>query len=112
MIYNAGFDFRFIMAKCMKFGINAPEFLGSDILDLMQVMLTGRIGYLRTYQKPGTLHDWTTYFFGPQDKMSAAEILTAFENGDYELINNYNRNQVLRVYMLLSLMRYIGVPDA
>ena len=112
VIYNAGFDFRFIMAKCMKFGINAPEFLGAEILDLMQVMLKGRVDYLRTLQKSGTLHEWTTYFFGPQDRMSAAEILTAFEAGDYDVINNYNKNQVLRVYMLLSLMRYIGVPDA
>lgn len=112
IIFNAGFDFRFIIAKAMKYGIYARNFIGAEILDEMQVMLQGREEYLRTLQKPGTLNEWCSYFFGPQSEVTAEEIIYAYENDAFDIINTYNREQVNRLYLLLSLMRYVGVPDA
>ncbi|MBW1717747.1 MAG: ribonuclease H-like domain-containing protein, partial [Deltaproteobacteria bacterium] len=56
--YNGSFDYRYIIARAMYYGLPCSEFHRAEVLDLMRAMKYGRMSYLWGDQPAGSLDNW------------------------------------------------------
>ena len=105
--YNVSFDYRFIFAKCMAYRIKCEKLVGMNLYDLMQVMKQVKTEYVFTLNKPGTLDQWTEYFFGEKEPLSTEEQLKAWKEGRISDIVESSRKGVELTLLLWALIEYV-----
>ena len=106
--YNVAFDYRFIFAKMMRYGIRSAKFVGADLYDLMQVMKQVKTQYVFNQNKAGHLHEWVEYFFGMQIAHTPQDILKAWKDKRIDYILDVNKKDVEATYRLWYLVNYVS----
>ena len=107
--YNLNFDLRFIFAKCLRYRIKFPELTTSDWLDLMIIMRQVKQRGVISYNKPGTLGEWSEYLFGIVKKYKAKDVVDLWKKKAYEEIIKHNREDLDILFKLLSTINYVLV---
>lgn len=96
--YNILFDFRFIFARCLKYGIKSNGFFKSIITDLMHIMKSVRNLY--SYNKAGTLDEWSCFLFDSGKIHLDDKIGELYSQGKISEIVEYNRKDVELTFKL------------
>jgi len=109
--YNVAFDFRFVFATAMKHRVQAPEWVNSDLYDVMTQMEQVNQTFVPGFNKPGTLDDWAATLFGLEPPATQEEVLKAWASGNYGLVEEYNKYKVRATHLLWALGQYVfGEP--
>jgi hypothetical protein len=106
--YNAAFDYRFIFAKAMKYGLQMPDFAKASITDVMQIMEQVKEAFVYGYNTPGKLDEWTQYFFGISGLLTYEQVLEAWDKKDLDAIASHNVRKVEQVTLLYALTLLAG----
>ena len=105
--YNFAFDIRFIFATALRYRKQCPEFLNSEIVDLMQIMKQVKQEFVFGSNKAGTLDQWGIYLLNKKTPYTQMEVLEYFAAGDPDPIILYNKVKVDMTYEIYNLVNYV-----
>ena len=105
--YNVDFDFRFIFVECQKYRIQAPNFMKSDLYDLMQVERTGQPAFVSTVNKRNKLAEWSELLLGLEKTGTFEELIEAWEKGDLEFIIDHVLTDIVLTYGIWVLDQFV-----
>ncbi len=103
--YNLSFDMRFLLAKCLKYEIPAPELFNALFTDVMDNVRAVRKMY--SYNKPGKLDDWLQYIFGIGKLEKTGSIKNLYGRHEFTRIINYNKQDVEMTLALWQRIRIV-----
>lgn len=104
--YNAGFDYRFIIVKAMKYGLGCQEWFNTYIIDLMRALQYGTTEYVWGSPVSGKLTDWAEYYFNDPKLITDADMIKAWSDGRFSVVEDFASGQVRRTYNLWLLWDY------
>ena len=112
--YNVSFDYRFIYAVCQKYRLTARNFVGTKLVDLMQIQKQVKEEYVFGYNPAGTLEEWSTYLFGTQPYAKQEQVWKWNKAGNVEEIINFNSDKLVKSYFLWVLNKVVegSIPGA
>lgn len=96
--YNGIYDFRYIVAVCLKKNIRLNQFQYVEIIDVMKILKEMNRGH--NFIKPGTLNQWSTYLLGQGKLAKGGSINDLLAQGRLLDIIEYNRRDVKLTYEL------------
>lgn len=105
--YNAPFDYRFLFAAATRYRIQAPVLFAADVYDLQDVYDKVRPGQVFGRNRSGSLEDWSIYLLGFGKPSTAEEVLSAWEEGNIDLVVDHVTNDVLVTYFLWLLDQHV-----
>lgn len=96
--YNAPFDYRQIVAKCIKYRIKLNKFQFVKLVDLMKILKEVKHGH--NFNTPGKLNEWSRYILGQEKLSKNGTIKDLLAQGRLLEIIDYNRQDVELAYQL------------
>ena len=102
--FNLNFDRRFILAKCMKYNLEANCFFMAKTTDIMTI-LKGIDGNLN-FNRPGKLSEWANIIGAYKIKKSASNKIL-YEAGKIEEIINTNISHVMLIFQLYTRIKFV-----
>ena len=103
--YNISYDIRYIFSRCLKYNIQAPQFMHAKPTDLMAI-LKGPILELN-YNKPGTLNQWSQLVLQKSKLYHNTEIPDLYHAGKIQEIIRYNEKDLEITYELYNRIQNI-----
>jgi len=103
--YNAPFDYRQIVAKCLRYGIKLMDFQYVKLVDIMKILKEFNHGY--NYNQPGKLNEWSRFLLGQEKISKNGTIKDLLAQGRLLEILDYNRQDVELTYKLWKRIHQI-----
>jgi hypothetical protein len=100
--YQVSFDFRFIFAKAMRYGLELIDFDRIALTDVMQIMQQVKEAFVYGTNKAGTLDEWANYILGMQPPFTQADVIAAYPKKDWDKIREYNKYKCTATYGLYA----------
>ncbi len=104
--YNVDFDFRYLFTLLQKYRIQAPNYMKSDLYDMLQVQKTGQPRFVSTLNKPNKLEDWGEHLLGLEKDGTNKEVQEAWEKGNFEIVIAHNQTDLIITYGLWVLDQF------
>lgn len=101
--YQTSFDYRFIFAKAMRYGLELIDFDRIALTDVMQIMQQVKEAFVYGTNKAGTLDDWAYYILNLQAPFTQADVIAAYPQKDFDKIREYNRYKCAATYGLYAV---------
>lgn len=106
--YGLAFDYRFLLIKAMKYGINCKEFYDMTLYDLMQAAAQGKFSFVYKAQQPPSLSDLADYLWGYPKPFTDLEMIKYWAQGQFDKVVEFTSSQVTRILALYLLFRNVS----
>ena len=105
--YNIAFDLRFVFSRCLKYEIEAGNLFSAETSDVMKTLK--QVNCLDSYNKPGTLGQWSDYVFCDSKLYKNTQIPLLYKIGEIDEIISYNKKDLeLTCRLWNSINRVLG----
>jgi DNA polymerase elongation subunit (family B) len=105
--YNLFFDLRYLLSRCLKFGIPMHKIFAAKTVDLLKILGYSLNG--TNFNKPGKLGEWSNYLLNKTTFYSNGSIKRLFEENRLEEILSHNLHDLQVTYELYQrIVEIIG----
>ena len=106
--YNLGFDYRYILLRCMYYNIPCKEFFDCELYDLMQAVQQGKLAFVYNPQKAPNLSDVSDFLFNYPKPFTDEEMIAFYEAGEYDKVLLFASSQITRTLVLYWTYRNVS----
>lgn len=109
--YGLSFDYRFLLIKAMKYGIDCKEFYDMELYDLMQAVAQGKFSFVYKPQSPPSLSNLADYLWGYPKPFTDLEMMKYYALGQFDKVIEFTSGQITRILALYYLFRKVSETE-